>query len=92
LAALVTAECRELEICKQLATGAKHFVVTAFNDPKITSRREAAVSLFESPTAGLRSVQSQAIFIHDGGMQYSDLGLFSRAGDYWQAFFKRYEL
>jgi hypothetical protein len=92
LAALVTAECRELEICRQLATGAKHFVVTVFNDPQITSRREPAISLFESKTGETKTMKTHAVFVDDGGTLYSDLGLFSRASDYWHAFFRRCEI
>jgi hypothetical protein len=37
LAALVCEQCRELYLCRHLATGAKHFRVDQFNDPGLQS-------------------------------------------------------
>jgi hypothetical protein len=35
-------------------------------------------------------VPTHGVFIEDSDRIYSDLGLFSRAHDYWHDFFKRY--
>ena len=52
LQALVCDQCRELYICRQLATGAKHFRVDRFNDPGVTASLQTGIDVFESKTSG----------------------------------------
>jgi hypothetical protein len=93
LMALVLAECREIRICQQLATGAKHFEVKRRNDPDIVTSFEEAMHLVEFGSGEEKEtvfLQGKAVFVKDGTQSYSDLGLFSRALAYWNGFFERY--
>jgi hypothetical protein len=90
LAALVCEQCRELYLCRHLATGAKHFRVDQFNDPGVTATLEAAIDIFESGTGEVRFVSGSGVFVNDEGRQHSGLGLFNRALHYWKSFFQRY--
>lgn len=91
LTALVYAQCRELYICRQLATGAKHFRVDQFNDPGVSTSLEAAMNVFESDASGkLHFFLTRALFVNDGDTKHAGLGLFNRALDYWESFFQRY--
>lgn len=91
LAALLRSECRPLAICQQLANGAKHFRKDRHNDPNVVSHRLPGVSLYVSKDGTeSRVVSNIGIFIQDGATTYSDIGLFSRARDYWREFFKRF--
>jgi hypothetical protein len=93
LAALLRSECRELAICQQLANGAKHFRRDRHNDPDVASQRLPGVALYISKDGSdSRVVPNVGVFIQDGSITYSDIGLFSRARDYWQEFFKRFNL
>jgi len=91
LAALMSTECRELHICRQLATGAKHFTVERFDDPGISANLITAISVFESEDGSSRAFATRkAVFVNDGRQLYSDVGLFSRALNYWESFFQQY--
>jgi hypothetical protein len=92
LQALVSEQCRELYICRQLATGAKHFRVDRSNDPAVTTSLETCIDVFESKTSGklVHCVPGTGVFVNDGVTIYSGLGLFSRALHYWESFFERY--
>lgn len=93
LMALVLAECREIRICQQLGTGAKHFEVKRRNDPDIVTSFEEAMHLVEFGSGEEKEtvfLQGKAVFVKDGTQSYSDLGLFSRALAYWNGFFERY--
>jgi hypothetical protein len=93
LAALLRSECRELAICQQLANGAKHFRREKHNDPNVASNRLPGVSLYISMDGpDSRVVSDFGVFIEDGSRMYSEIGLFSRARDYWQQFFMRFKL
>jgi hypothetical protein len=93
LAALLRSECRELAICQQLANGAKHFRRDRHNDPTVASQRLPGVSLYISRDGSdSRIVSNVGVFIQDRSITYSDIGLFSRARDYWQEFFNRFNL
>ena len=83
-------QSRELAICQQLANGSKHFVLDKHNDGDVSSYRTASVSVYLSKNGESRAVATHGVFIEDGVRSYSDLGLFSRARDYWHDFFKRY--
>ncbi|QOZ28575.1 hypothetical protein XH93_37200 [Bradyrhizobium sp. CCBAU 51753] len=57
----------------------------------MASHRLPGVSLYISKDgAESRVVPDIGVFIQDGETTYSDIGLFSRARDYWQEFFKRF--
>jgi hypothetical protein len=90
LASLLRQQSRELAICQQLANGSKHFILEGHNDKAVSSYRTASVSLYLSNTGEERIEHSHGVFVEDGGHVYSDLGLFSRAYDYWREFFSRY--
>jgi hypothetical protein len=93
LAALIRSESRELAICQQLANGAKHFIRTRHNDPNVSSQRLKSVSFFVSKDGQEQHViPSHGIFVEDGDRMYSDIGLFSRARDFWHEFFDRYRI
>jgi hypothetical protein len=75
----------------ELANGSKHFNLRdKYDDQTISSYRTASVSFYLSDNGEERSVPTHGVFIEDGDRIYSDLGLFSRAHDYWQEFFERY--
>jgi hypothetical protein len=90
LASLLRQQCRQLEICQQLANGSKHFILDSHNDETISSYRSASVSLYLSDDGETRSARTYGVFIKDGAQTYSDIGLFSRARDHWIGFFDRY--
>jgi hypothetical protein len=89
-ASLLREQCRELAICQQLANGSKHFVLRDHIDKTISSYRSASVAFYLSDDGEGHAIPTHGVFIEDGGRPYSDLGLFSRARDYWCQFFKRY--
>jgi hypothetical protein len=89
-ASLLRDQSRELAICQQLANGSKHFILDRHNDATVSSYRSASVSFYLTDDGKGRSVPTYGVFIEDGTRTYSDLGLFSRARDYWHDFFKRY--
>lgn len=89
-ASLLKEQSRELAVCQQLANGSKHFILDKHNDEAISSYRSASVLLYLSDDGKGHSVPTYGVFIEDGDRTYSDLGLFSRARDYWHDFFKRY--
>ena len=84
-------QSRELAICQQLANGSKHFILDRHNDEAVSSYRTPSVSFYLSENGESRTVPTHGVFIQDSDRIYSDLGLFSRANDYWHDFFKRYE-
>lgn len=90
LASLLRKQSRELAICQQLANGSKHFILDRHNDAIVSSYRSASVSFYLSDDGKGHSVPTYGVFIEDSDRTYSDLGLFSRARDYWHDFFKRY--
>jgi hypothetical protein len=91
LASLLRQQSRELAICQQLANGSKHFNLRdKYDDQTISSYRTASVSFYLSDNGDGRSVPTHGVFIEDGDRIYSDLGLFSRAHEYWRKFFERY--
>jgi len=92
LASLLREQSRELAICQQLANGSKHFILDRHNDPTVSSYRSAGVSFYLSDDGKGHSVPTYGVFIEDSDRTYSDLGLFSRARDFWLGFFKRYRL
>ncbi|WP_342733196.1 hypothetical protein [Bradyrhizobium sp. B117] len=92
LAALLRDQSRELAICQQLANGSKHFVLRDHIDEEISTYRSAAVHLYVSKDGQSHVVPGHGAFVLDGDHHYSDIGLFSRARDYWVEFFKRYAI
>ena len=90
LASLLREQSRELGICQQLANGSKHFILDKHNDKAVSSYRTASVAFYLSENGDSRTVRTHGVFIEDGDRIYSDLGLFSRARDYWHDFFQRY--
>jgi hypothetical protein len=90
LASLLRAQSRELAICQQLANGSKHFILDKHNDEAVSSYRTPSVSFYLSKNGESRTVPTHGVFIEDSDRICSDLGLFSRAHDYWHDFFKRY--
>ena len=91
-ASLLRAQSRELAICQQLANGSKHFVLDKHNDEALSSYRTASVSFYLSQNGKSHTEPTHGVFIEHGDRIYSDLGLFSRARDYWCEFFERYQI
>jgi hypothetical protein len=89
-ASLLRKQSRELAICQQLANGSKHFILDRYNDKTVSSYRTASVSFYLSATGAEHIEHSHGVFVEDGARVYSDLGLFTRACDYWREFFNRY--
>ena len=90
-ASLLRERSRELAICQQLANGSKHFILDdKYNDKTISSYRTASMSFYLSDNGEGHTEPSHGVFIEDGVHIYSDLGLFTRAHDYWREFFKHY--
>lgn len=94
LQALVTAECCELAICRELATGAKHFVVDKYPGPAGYSERMPGVDLiYHEETGAVHALQVEDMtFVRDGARLYADFGLFRIVCEYWLGFFERYEI
>ncbi|WP_441268107.1 hypothetical protein AB7G19_22405 [Bradyrhizobium sp. 215_C5_N1_1] len=92
LASLLRERSRELAICQQLANGSKHFILDRHNDVSVSSYRSPGVSLYVSDDGRSRVVPAHGVFIKDGEHTYSDLGLFSRAHNYWIEFIKHYDI
>jgi hypothetical protein len=89
-ASLLRQQSRELAICQQLANGSKHFVLDKYNDKTVSSYRTASVSFFLSDTGEEHIEHTHGVFVETGTHVYSDLGLFTRAHDYWRKFFMHY--
>jgi hypothetical protein len=90
-ASLLRERSRELAICQQLANGSKHFILDdKYSDKAISSYRAASVSFYISDNGEGHAEPTHGVFIEDGVRTYSDLGLFTRAHDYWREFFEHY--
>jgi hypothetical protein len=93
LQTLVMAECREIAICRQLATGSKHFVIDRHDDPEVSSRREPGFHvLWNEKDESFLHVPGIMHFIYDGEKPYAPIALFRRAYEYWDGFLGRFSL
>jgi hypothetical protein len=84
LQTLVMHECRELAICRLLATGAKHFTVTQHDDPRVSSKIEAGINVvWYEREDRFEHVPGAMVFIYDGEQAYAPAALFRIAREYW---------
>jgi hypothetical protein len=64
--------CRALHMCRQLATGSKHWKVSEYPDPDLK------VVVAATP--------EWRIFLEDGGTQHDAIQIFEQARDFWTSF------
>jgi hypothetical protein len=70
--------------------GRSTLILDKHNDETLSSYRTASVSFYLSENGESHTEPTHGVFVEHGDRIYSDLGLFSRARDYWHDFFKRY--
>jgi hypothetical protein len=83
LQAKVRAECRELYLCRQIATASKHQKVTAYVDRTIDAGIEATSPV---PVSGPVSFNAWDAYIDDNGTKRRAIDVFETALHYWTSF------